>query len=584
MRGFPLKVAISIIACVLAVLFVISIVNLASSRSLLQKEIEEKLFYFVQDYAYQFSKNLEIQEKTTNHIAEFASRIFSDGDVSGSREEFLAQKEDMKQAIKNIASGEANINSIYLTFNPKRVHGNEEIWFVRSNGKLEEESAPPEDEHWLDGNEAVSYYYDAIRYGALWRIVSDDPELKENWVFYSKSIYDRQDRLIGVAGIDISVKDILSRVNQIRAYPSGTAMLAEEDGTYITGSLSKKDYAYFCKKGLSQRLGEENPEVLHYQKGRQQYVLAHARLSNGWKLIVSQPEREVLLPLVRMQETIFLAGCMILLLCIIFSVGFSRGKLKPIADEYEKKDIYLHNQARQARMGEMVGNIAHQWKQPLNSMALNLSNMKDDFYAEELTCGEFDDYIRRLNLLIDHMADTIEDFADFLKPDKEREWFSVQGELDKVLTLMSHTIKKHSVSVSCTGDSIRGFGFRNEFAQVLFNILSNAAEALEASNIEKREIWVFTAAKGGNQVQIRICNNGSPIPPQAMERLFEPYFTTKAEKKGTGIGLYMSKEIIENRMKGTIQMNNTAGGVECCLRIPGGREDVLSEPDETALH
>lgn len=584
MRGFPLKVAVSIVTCVLAVLLIISIVNLASSRSLLQKETEEKLFYFVQDYAYQFSKDLEMQEKAANHIAEFASRIFAGAKTSGSRQQFLRQKEDMKQAIKNIASRETNINSIYLTFNPRRFRGNEEIWFVRSDGRLEDESTSAEDEDWLDNSEAASYYDDAIRYGALWSIVSDDPDLKENWVFYSKSIYDRQNRLIGVTGIDISVREILSGVNQIRTYPSGTAMLAEEDGTYITGSLSEQDYLYFCGKGLSRQLQEERPEVLHYQKGRQQYVLAHAQLSNGWNLIVSQPEREVLLPLVRLQETIALAGCMILLLCIIFAIGFSRGKLKPIADEYEKKDIYLHNQARQARMGEMVGNIAHQWKQPLNSMALNLSNLNDDFYAEELTSGEFDGYIRRLNLLIEHMADTIEDFSDFLKPDKEKAWFSVEKELDKVLTLMSHTMKKHSVSVVRTGELVRGFGFRNEFAQVLFNVLSNAAEALEASPAEKREIQITTTAERGGQVKIRVYDNGREIPPEAMERLFEPYYTTKAEKKGTGIGLYMSKEIIETRMDGTIEVNNAAGGVECCLWIPGGREDVLSEPDETALH
>lgn len=585
MKRFPLKVAVSIIACVLAVLLVISIVNLAGSRDLLQKEIEEKLFYFVQDYAYQFSKDLDMQEKATNHIAEFASRIFSDAEPNGDRQEFLTQKEDMKQAIKNIASRETNINSIYLTFNPKRFHANEEIWFVRSNGKLKDAAEPSDnDEHWLDSNEATAYYYDAIRYSALWSIVADDPEPEEKWVFYSKSIYDQQGRLIGVTGIDISVTEILSSVNKIQAYPSGTAMLAEADGTYITGSLSKKDYSYFCGKGLSQHLEEETPEVLHYKKGRQRYVLAHAQLSNGWNLIVSQPEREVLLPLVRMQETIVLTACMILFLCVIFAVSFSRGKLKPIADEYEKKDIYLHNQARQARMGEMIGNIAHQWKQPLNSMALNLFNMNDDFYAEELTSREFDGYIRRLNLLIDHMADTIEDFSDFLKPDKEKGWFSIGKELDKVLTLMSHTMKKDSVSVIRTGEPVRGFGFRNEFAQVLFNVLSNAVEALEASPAEKREIQITTRVEEHDQVKIRVYDNGGKIPPAAIERLFEPYYTTKADKKGTGIGLYMSKEIIENRMNGKIEVKNAAGGVECCLWIPGGKEDVLSEPDETALH
>lgn len=170
-----------------------------------------------------------------------------------------------------------------------------------------------------------------------------------------------------------------------------------------------------------------------------------------------------------------------------------------------------------------------------------------------------------------------------LKPDKQKESFDVESTANYVLTLIEYLLKKESVSVELDCDEVTVYGYRNEFAQVLFNVLSNAIDALK-DNSGAKNIFIRARDLDGKQIEIMVINNGKNIPSEDMERLFEPYFTTKPDKEGTGLGLHMSKEIIETNMGGTISLQNQEIGVNCRITLPGGNNHVVSKANEDPLY
>jgi signal transduction histidine kinase len=178
-----------------------------------------------------------------------------------------------------------------------------------------------------------------------------------------------------------------------------------------------------------------------------------------------------------------------------------------------------------------------------------------------------------MRLYIRNMSGTVDDFADFLKPSRRKEEFLLGAAVDTALGLMQESIKINRISVVREADeSLTACGYRNEFCQGVFNILNNARDAIIESNPENREIRIriYSAndPKHKDAAVIDIANNGARIPETSLPLLFEPYYTTKEEKGGTGIGLYLTKEIVEAHMNGSIRLFNIEGGVCCRITIP----------------
>ena len=242
-----------------------------------------------------------------------------------------------------------------------------------------------------------------------------------------------------------------------------------------------------------------------------------------------------------------------------------------VREEVQKnrqKDAVVIYQSRLAKMGEMIGNIAHQWRQPLNSLGIILSELKDSFNYGDLDREYFEDSVQKSKQIIAKMSQTIDDFRDFLSPSKEEAPFPVNESILFILDLMEESLRSNKIRVDTklTPDAVV-IGYDNEFSQVISNILDNARDALEESAPPQKVISI-TTEKDEDQVEIRIINNGHPISREVMEKMFTPYFTTKTLGKGTGIGLYMSKIIIEDHMKGTIRFENTGQGVCCRIVLP----------------
>jgi len=236
------------------------------------------------------------------------------------------------------------------------------------------------------------------------------------------------------------------------------------------------------------------------------------------------------------------------------------GKINKAVKENTKKDKMIQQQNKLASMGEMIGNIAHQWRQPLNALNINIQNLDDD-YADDLINEEFiDEFINKNREIIEFMSHTIDDFRNFFRIDKEKSLFSVKDAIEKVLSIQSAVLKNHEIEVNFTGDDFQINGYPSEFKQVILNLTNNAKDAIIDKQIQDGEIFIKLSA---NKIVIRDNVNG--IPEDIIDKVFEPYFTTKEQGKGTGMGLYMSKLIIEDNINGSLSVKNGKRGA--CFTI-----------------
>jgi signal transduction histidine kinase len=246
--------------------------------------------------------------------------------------------------------------------------------------------------------------------------------------------------------------------------------------------------------------------------------------------------------------------------------------------ELRRKDQMMITQGRQAAMGEMIGNIAHQWRQPLNALALLLANVRDAYRYHELDADYLERSIAEGNRLIQKMSATINDFRNFFDPCKETVAFSARKQIDRAVALVQSSFGNDNISIrlqsACDLDL---FGYPNEYSQVLLNLLSNAREAIKESGAPAGSIDIRLDERDGEGC-VTVTDNGGGIPADHLDRIFEPYFSTK--EMGTGIGLYMSKMIIERNMHGSVEARNVEGGAEFTVRTPLG---PASEPEEKDL-
>ncbi|WP_262967160.1 PAS domain S-box protein [Methylobacter psychrophilus] len=240
-----------------------------------------------------------------------------------------------------------------------------------------------------------------------------------------------------------------------------------------------------------------------------------------------------------------------------------------VQEETEKnrqQEHLLIQQSRMAAMGEMIGNIAHQWRQPLNALTLVLANIEDAAKYQELTPEYLEQQTRSGERLIQKMSTTIDDFRHFFRPQKQMEAFSVAAAIEEALSLASVSLCNNNIELCLDmGDDIRIVGFANEFSQVLLNLLVNAKEAILARH-PQGGVVTLRLSHDATHATLVVTDNGGGIPAAAMAHIFEPYFSTK--ELGTGIGLYMSKMIIETSMHGTIRVRNVDAGAEFSLSCP----------------
>jgi len=241
-----------------------------------------------------------------------------------------------------------------------------------------------------------------------------------------------------------------------------------------------------------------------------------------------------------------------------------------ITEEVEKcreMDRVVMQQARFAAMGEMIGNIAHQWRQPLNTLGLVIQRMQMEHEKGNLTREVMEERVATGMDLLLCLSRTIDDFRNFFRPGLEPRSFSLSKAISTTVDFFEPGCAAHGIRVTVEGNcTLRYNGHVNEFAQALLNILNNARDALEERKVRQPVITVsLSEAEGRGIVAIR--DNAGGIAPAVLERIFDPYFTTKEEGRGTGIGLYMARSIIERQMQGRIDVRNSREGAEFTITL-----------------
>ena len=234
-----------------------------------------------------------------------------------------------------------------------------------------------------------------------------------------------------------------------------------------------------------------------------------------------------------------------------------------------EQEYLMMQQSRLASMGEMIGHIAHQWRQPLAQLGGIFMNLES-----AQVFGELDDvYLKKKmkhgNAMIKYMSQTIDDFRLFFTPNENSERFDVVLALYQAVNIVSAGLDYHHIDVQINAKPEKFFArkYASEFAQVLLNLLNNSKDALAQSNNVKRYIHI-SLSKDKNENVLVFCDNGGGVNPLILSEVFKPYVSTKHDKGGTGIGLYMSQLIMEQKMNGSIKAQNNEKGVCFTLRFP----------------
>ncbi len=234
--------------------------------------------------------------------------------------------------------------------------------------------------------------------------------------------------------------------------------------------------------------------------------------------------------------------------------------------ELRKKDQVLISQGRQAAMGEMIGNIAHQWRQPLNALAMLITNLQNAQRDNELNEAYLNESVATANRLIQKMSATINNFRSFFSPDKEKVAFFAMQQIQQAVQLVDIAFKNNHIDIFIHAEKDCALnGFPKEYSQALLNLLTNARDAIMESGALRGRIDITLKEEGGRGV-VTVRDNGGGIPEAILDKIFEPYFSTKS--MGAGIGLYMSKMIIERNMNGVIKACNIEGGSEFSISTP----------------
>jgi len=239
-------------------------------------------------------------------------------------------------------------------------------------------------------------------------------------------------------------------------------------------------------------------------------------------------------------------------------------RIEAAVKELRQKDQSLIQQSRLAAMGEMINNIAHQWRQPLNLIGLIVQGLPE---CKNLSQEELDHEVERIMNVIMYMSQTIDDFRNFFRQDKDKTWFAVNHAVARAVEFISPSLNDRGISISITKQAeVVSFGYSNEYAQVLLNLLSNAKDVLVEKNVADPRIDI-NISRADDRSVVMITDNGGGISEDVMPKIFDPYFTTKEKMQGTGIGLYMSKIIIEQHMGGSLTARNVEGGVAFIIEV-----------------
>lgn len=231
----------------------------------------------------------------------------------------------------------------------------------------------------------------------------------------------------------------------------------------------------------------------------------------------------------------------------------------------EEKQKVMFWQSRHASLGQMLANIAHQWRQPLTELNLTLFSIK-----KAVLNNKSDDVVKLYDdskTIIKNMSNTIEDFTNFFKPDKQKYYFNLSDSINESIQILDSLLESQMITIITEFEDIQVLGITNELSQVIINLIKNSKDAFVQNGILIREIHIKTKKENGFAI-IEVEDNAGGISTKDIDRIFEPYFTTKHKSQGTGLGLFMSKMICEQGLNSNIYVKSKKGRTTFSIKIP----------------
>ncbi len=235
-----------------------------------------------------------------------------------------------------------------------------------------------------------------------------------------------------------------------------------------------------------------------------------------------------------------------------------------------EKDLLMHHQSRLAQTGELLSNIAHQWRQPLSRLTSLF--MQAELQAKEGKFNEddFQNLIRQNNGIVEHMSDTIDDFTHFFQMDSQkRVWFDPSESCREAIDIINATLESNAITLhkSCPKEILKLHAHPRALSHIMLILLSNANDVLKRRNIVNSVIWIEMTSDR-EYLTVTVEDNGGGIDEEIIEKVFDPYFTTKSKKEGSGIGLYMASTIVQRVFHGSISVSNSVKGAKFLIKIP----------------
>ena len=257
-------------------------------------------------------------------------------------------------------------------------------------------------------------------------------------------------------------------------------------------------------------------------------------------------------------------------------------KIAEAVDEIQDREVIIQHQSRLAQMGEIINMIAHQWRQPLGATAAATMSIKSKLQLKKYDMSsekgrkEFETYLTKkltdIEKYVDLMTQTIDDFRTFFKKDRQKEIVDVSETIEKALFIITPHMEAKNITIIKQLDSTKSiYLYPNEIMQVILSLLKNSDDAFDdipaSEKPPKERVIMLHSYDIDDGIRVDFCDNAGGVPGEALNRVFDPYFSTKKEKNGTGLGLYMSKVIVEKHHNGVLRMENMRDGVFLSLTL-----------------